>query len=122
MAENSGPFSISISKFIFVMKAIAADDLWDEVGQRLEDTGHTSVLVDPEHMAILQSLLKEIAATGGSVSHRGSRVALSICGPGGPQAPGPRHPPPPPPPPGPGPGGDDDDDDDDDGEVVFVER
>jgi hypothetical protein len=96
---------VPINRFIFVMKALAENDLWDEVAAYLEDHGHVQVTVGAEPIRLIQELLKEKVANGEPVSKRAARFLMSAtCGP----LPPPKFPPPPPPPPPP-PGDDDDD-------------
>jgi hypothetical protein len=110
---------ISLNRFLFVMKAIAADDLWDEMAAHLADHGHNTIMISSTQLALVQEVIKEKLAAGEPLSKRSQRFASSqMCGglppPKFPQPPRPLQPPPPPPepPPAPSPGDDDDDDDD----------
>jgi hypothetical protein len=90
------PIQVPINRFIFVMKALAEDDLWDDAAAYLQDHGHVQVTVDEELLRLIQDMLKHMVANGEPVSRRALRFMLSAtCGP----LPPPRFPPPPPPPP-----------------------
>ena len=48
---------VPVRRFAFFMKAIADNDLWDEVEFHLEDLGCTEVMVSSEPIAAIQELL-----------------------------------------------------------------
>ncbi len=84
---------VPVRRFAFFMKAIADNDLWDEVEFHLEDLGCTEVMVSSEPIAAIQELLSSKVAAGEQLSSRTKRVAECACfGPGtGPGGPGGGH-------------------------------
>lgn len=72
---------ISLNRFVFVMKAIAENDLWDEAALYLEDKGQSKVPVSKVQIGVLQELIKEKIAEGAPINSRGSRFLRSLtCG------------------------------------------
>jgi hypothetical protein len=59
----------SIGQFVFFMKALAENDLWDQVEQHLESQGCTSIIVSAEPIRAVQEMLKK-NAFGPEPTHR----------------------------------------------------
>lgn len=71
--------AMRLSRFIFVMKALAEDDLWDELAVRLEDHGHSAIMINLKQIAVMQQVLQEKIAAGEAVGKR-SRM-FAFCSP-----------------------------------------
>lgn len=73
--------SISIHRFVFVMKAITENNLWDEVLFHFEEKGHDQIQVSSEQIALLKEVLSEKVSEGEPLNKRGLRFLRSAtCG------------------------------------------
>ncbi|MBE5096787.1 hypothetical protein [Bacillus thuringiensis] len=74
--------TISIHRFIFVMKAIAENNLWDEVALHFEEKGHEKIQVFSYQIGLLKDALNEQVSRGETINKRGQRFMRSVtCGP-----------------------------------------
>ncbi|PFB76795.1 caspase family protein [Bacillus thuringiensis] len=71
--------TISIHRFVFVMKAIAENNLWDDMVLYFEEKGQDKILLSPKHIALLKDLFTEKVKDGETINKR-ARLFLSRCG------------------------------------------
>jgi hypothetical protein len=99
---------VRIRQFMFFMKAIAEDDLWDDVEVLLEERGYLELVISSEPIGVVQQMLQNKVKVGEPLSSRTRRVVDCGCGVSNPGPPKPVTPPshggggdggPPPPPP-----------------------
>jgi hypothetical protein len=66
-----------IRRFVAFMKAIAADDLWEEAERHLENRGYTEILVSWEPVKAVQEFIQLKLDNGGPLSEHSRRIPTS---------------------------------------------
>lgn len=73
--------TVSAKRFIFVMKAIAENNLWDDVLLHFEERGHAQIQVFAYMVDLLKEALNEKVRAGEALNKRGQRFLMSAtCG------------------------------------------
>jgi hypothetical protein len=70
---------VSVGRFAFVMKAIAENDLWDEVIFQLEQEGLNKIKVNTRQLAVLKAIVGQPSESNKALTRRGSRFLASAC-------------------------------------------
>jgi hypothetical protein len=72
---------ISVQRFVFVMKAIAENEAWDDVVFHFEENGHSTVMVSAEQIDLLREVLNHKLGEGDPLNRRGHRFLRCVCRP-----------------------------------------
>src|SRR5262245_38618648 len=70
---------VSVGRFAFVMKAIAENDLWDEVVFQLEQEGLGKIRVDSRQLAVLKAIVGLPTESNKALTRRASRFLRCAC-------------------------------------------
>lgn len=73
----------SVGRFAFVMKAIAENDLWDEVVFQMEEQGLGKVRINSRQLAIVRAVLGDASDSSKALGRRGNRFLRCQCSDGG---------------------------------------
>lgn len=76
---GKGEIEVSVARFAFVMKAIAENDLWDEVVFELEQQGVDKIKVDCRHLAVLKAVVSQPNDANRAQTRRAGRFLRSSC-------------------------------------------
>jgi len=77
---DKNEMEVSVGRFAFVMKAIAENDLWDEVIFQLEQQGLNKIKVDTRQLAVLKAIVGLPNEGNKALTRRASRFLASSCG------------------------------------------
>jgi hypothetical protein len=72
-----------VGRFAFVMKAIAENDLWDEVVFQLEQEGLNKITFSRRQLDVVRAIIGQTAESGQTLTRRGHRFLRSGCQDGG---------------------------------------
>jgi hypothetical protein len=72
---------VTINRFVFYMKALAENDLWDEASYALEEHGVTHLTLETKHLAIIRQMVAKKVAAGESLTAKGKIIPECLsCG------------------------------------------
>ena len=74
-----GDIEVSVARFAFVMKAIAENDLWDDVVFQMEQQGIGKIRVDQRQLAVLKAVVAQPIDGNRVLTRRAARFMGSSC-------------------------------------------